>query len=48
MSIVTLHLPEVKYCQEARPHQCPYCRGETFQRWGGVAKRVRDPHLGEV
>lgn len=48
MSIVTLRLPEVKYCQEARPQKCPYCEGETFQRWGGVAKRVSDPHLGEV
>jgi transposase-like protein len=48
MSIVTLRLPEVKYCQEARPNRCPYCEGETFQRWGGVAKRVSDPHLGEV
>ena len=48
MSIVTLRLPEVKYCQEKRPSQCPYCQGETFQRWGGVAKRVSDPHLGEV
>lgn len=48
MSIVTLSLPEVKYCQETRPSHCPYCNGETFQRWGGVAKRVSDPHLGEV
>ena len=48
MSIVTLRLPEVKYCQETRPSQCAYCQGVTFQRWGGVAKRVKDPHLGEV
>lgn len=48
MSIVTLRLPEVKYCQETRPNRCPYCPGETFQRWGGAAKRVSDPHLREV
>jgi len=48
MSIVILQLPAVKYCQEARPRRCPYCTGETFQRWGGNAKRVKDPHLGEV
>ena len=48
MSIVTLRLPEVKYCQEIRPHQCAYCQGETFQRWGGAGKRVRDPRMGEV
>lgn len=48
MSIVTLRLSEVKYSQETRPQKCPYCSGEMFQRWGGVAKRVSDLHLGEV
>ena len=48
MSIVTLHLPEVKYCQETRPSQCPYCQGQTFQRWGGAVKRVRDSKFREV
>ena len=48
MSIVTLHLPEVKYSQGERPSRCPYCGGETFQRWGGKVKRVRDPQLREV
>jgi transposase-like protein len=48
MSIVILQLPEVKYSQEARPSRCPYCPGETFQRWGGAGKRVTDPHLDEV
>lgn len=48
MSIVTLQVPAVKYCCERRPSRCPYCSGETFQRWGGVAKRVSDPQLGEV
>ena len=48
MFIVTLRLPEVKYSQETRPQKCPYCDGETFQRWGGVAKRLSDPRMGEV
>jgi transposase-like protein len=48
MSIVTLQLPDVKYCREKRPNRCPYCSGETFQRWGGAGKRVIDPRLGEV
>jgi len=48
MSIVTLQIPDVKYIRESRPSRCPYCPGETFQRWGGTAKPVRDPHLGEV
>jgi transposase-like protein len=48
MSIVLLQLPEVKYCQTARPNRCPYCPGETFQRWGGNTREVQDPHLREV
>lgn len=48
MSIVILQLPEVKYSREERPAKCAYCPGETFQRWGGAAKRVSDPRLGEV
>lgn len=48
MSIVTLCLPDVKDAQDERPSRCPYCAGETFQRWGGSVKRVRDPQLGEV
>lgn len=42
MSIVVLQLPEVKRKTENRPSECPYCRGETFQRWGRVRKPVRD------
>jgi transposase-like protein len=48
MSIVTIQIPEVKYSQPERPKRCPYCQGGTFQRWGGVKKSVRDPHLTEV
>jgi transposase-like protein len=42
MSIVVLQLPVVKRKSEARPQKCPYCQGETFQRWGKVIKPVRD------
>jgi transposase-like protein len=48
MSIVTLQLPEVKACETNRPKHCPYCKGETFQRWGGRERRVRDPRIGAV
>jgi transposase-like protein len=48
MSIVILQVPEVKYSRPDRPQKCPYCQSETFQRWGGMAKAVRDPHLKEV
>ncbi len=42
MAIVTLQLPTVKRKTEIRPQKCPYCQGETFQRWGLVKKPVRD------
>ena len=42
MSIVVLQLPKVKRKTEERPKRCPYCEGETFQRWGNVAKPVKD------
>ena len=48
MSIVTLQLLEVKACETNRPICCPYCKGETFQRWGGAIRRVCDPHIVEV
>jgi len=48
MSIVLLQIPEVKYFQGERPKRCKYCCGETFQRWGCNAKRVRDSRLREI
>jgi len=48
MSIVLLQIPEVKDTQTERPKGCPYCPGETLQRWGKTRKAVRDPHLKEV
>lgn len=42
MSIVVLKLPDVKRRTETRPRLCPYCEGQTFQRWGQVRKPVRD------
>lgn len=42
MSIVTLSLPGVKQKTEIRPKACPYCRGETFQRWGKTTKPIKD------
>ncbi len=48
MSIVVLKLPDVKRKTEARPKKCPYCEGETFQRWGGVNKPVKDIRVRNV
>lgn len=42
MSILVLKLPDVKRKTETRPKECPYCNGETFQRWGQVRKPVKD------
>ncbi len=44
MSIVTLSLPSVNPTTEYRPIICPYCSGETFQRWGRVSKTLKN-HL---
>jgi transposase-like protein len=48
MTIVVLKLPEVKPSNETRPQDCPYCSGETFQRWGGQRKAIKDNRLNEV
>lgn len=48
MSIVVLKLPDVKQKTEERPEQCPYCKGETFQRWGQVNKPVKDVRVRNV
>jgi len=48
MSIVVLKLPDVKRKREERPKRCPYCKGETFQRWGGLSKPVKDVHVRQV
>jgi len=48
MSILVLKLPNVKRSTEERPKQCPYCTGETFQRWGQVNKAVRDTKARKI
>lgn len=48
MTILVLKLPKVKRNTEARPQGCPYCSGETFQRWGQVKKPVKDMRCRKV
>ena len=48
MSIVVLKLPDVKVAAENRPSRCPACKGDTFQRWGGQVREVKDPHVQAV
>lgn len=45
MSIVVLKLPNVKSKTDSRPRQCPACKGEIMQRWGGAKRQIRDPHV---
>jgi hypothetical protein len=48
MTILVLKLPDVKRKTEERPKECPYCNGETFQRWGHVRKPVKDTRCRNV
>lgn len=48
MSIVVLKLPDVKQRTAVRPRECPYCEGQTFQRWGQVNKPVKDVRVRNV
>jgi transposase-like protein len=48
MSIVVLKLLDLKGKTEERPKQCPYYKGETFQRWGQVSKSVKDVRVRQV
>jgi transposase-like protein len=48
MTIVVLKLPNVKREQEERPRACPYCAGDTFQRWGRVSKPVKDMRVRNI
>lgn len=48
MAILVLKLPDVKRKTAERPKECPYCNGETFQRWGQVRKPVKDTRCRNV
>jgi transposase-like protein len=48
MPKVRFVLPEVKSASEARPSQCPYCKGAIFQGHGVVTKPVKDTRLDRV
>lgn len=45
---IILQLPEVKRNEFIRPQQCRYCKGETFQGWGMVNKRIKDTRIRNV
>ena len=45
---IILQLPKVARNNFSRPRQCPYCKGETFQGWGTVRKRIKDTKVRQV
>lgn len=48
MAIVRIQLPCVNPMPDTRPKQCPHCGCEVLQRWGTVAKPLRDLDLEVV
>lgn len=45
---IVLQLPEVERHKAARPKSCPQCKGETFQSWGKVDRRIKDTKVRTV
>lgn len=46
--MIILQLPPVKRIKIERPIKCKYCKGETFQRWGQVKKKIKDTKIRKV
>ena len=46
--MIVLQLPSVKQIKIERPSKCKYCKGETFQRWGQVKKKIKDTEIRKV
>lgn len=45
---IVLQLSSVKRNKTQRPRRCPYCEGETFQRWGTERRAIKDPRVRTV
>ena len=45
---IVLQLPQVERQKLTRPTKCPYCKGETFQRWGMVSRLLKDTKVRRV
>lgn len=46
--MIVLQLSTVKRTKTQRPRSCPYCEGETFQRWGELTRQVKDSKIRTV
>jgi transposase-like protein len=45
---IVLQLSSVKRIKKERPSECPYCEGETFQRWGQEKRKIKDTKVRTV
>ena len=45
---IVLQLPQVKREKLERPLHCPYCKGEVFQRWGTISRRIKDTKVRTI
>jgi DNA-directed RNA polymerase subunit RPC12/RpoP len=48
LDVIWVRMPDIQTSPNARPRQCPYCGSYILQRWGRIAKPVRDTHELEV
>lgn len=46
--MIVLQLQTTKRNKNNRPEKCPYCKGETFQRWGQETRKIKDPKIKSV
>ena len=46
--MIVLQLQPVKRTNSERPTDCPYCQGDTFQRWGKADKHIKDPKIRTI
>lgn len=45
---IGLQLTQIKCEKRERPKKCPYCEGETFQRWGHAKRKIKDTKVRTV
>lgn len=45
---IVLQLPRVERKKLTRPSQCPYCKGEVFQRWGISIRQIKDTKVRSI
>ena len=46
--MIVLQLAKIERSKTDRPRKCPHCKGETFQRWGGKRRGIKDTKIRTV